>query len=140
MSYTAVLEEATNLLFQKPLLILLPMLLQHVIECTWLPKTMTVTEAPAQRHPHKIVDEAGVLSYTLMVISNSTRRPSSSSSSSYTQQSDPFWQGVIKGFSFLGGSICLFREVAREGKKRVGARSFSGGWIERFWEVARGAG
>ena len=125
MSYTAVLEEATNLLFQKPLLILLPMLLQHVIECTWLPKTMTVTEAPAQRHPHKIVDEAGVLSYTLMVISNSTRRPSSSSSSSsYTQQSDPFWQGVIKGFSFLGGSICLFRWVAQGGEKTRGHKLF----------------
>ena len=123
MSYTAVLEEATNLLFQKPLLILLPMLLQHVIECTWLPKTMTVTEAPAQRHPHKIVDEAGVLSYTLMVISNSTRRPSSSSSS-YTQQSDPFWQGVIKGFSFLGGSICLFRWVAQGGEKMRGHKLF----------------
>ena len=128
MSYTAVLEEATNLLFQKPLLILLPMLLQHVIECTWLPKTMTVTEAPAQRHPHKIVDEAGVLSYTLMVISNSTRRPSSSSSSSsYTQQSDPFWQGVIKGFSFSGRSICLVHQVARWGEKNRGRKLFLGG-------------
>ena len=35
---------------------------------TWLPKMRTVTEAPARHHPCKIVDEARVLSYTLLVI------------------------------------------------------------------------
>ena len=47
---------------------------------------------------------------------------------------------VIKGISFSGGSICFLHEVAQGSKKCVGACYFSGGWIERFWEVAGGAG
>ena len=45
---------------------------------------------------------------------------------------------VIKGISFSGGSICFLHEVAQGSKKCVGACYFSGGWIERFWEVAGG--
>ena len=48
--------------------------------------------------------------------------------------------GVIRGISFSEGRFAFSVRLLGRVEKTVGARSFSGGWIGGFREVARGAG